>query len=140
ICVAGLLVLGESWLRRGSPFDTGYGGDHGIQTVLPYSGRPGFSYPFLLGVVSILFSFGRGLMFFTPGLLLWLDARTRDALVRHRRTVVPMLLAVAGLVLVYAKWWAWYGGISWGPRFFVFAAIPASLFVAARARPPGGEA
>ena len=25
-----------------------------------------------------------------------------------------MLLVVCGLVLVYAKWWAWYGGICLG--------------------------
>jgi hypothetical protein len=123
-----LLVLGEAWLRRGSPFDTGYANDHGYKTLLPYSGRPEFSYPFLLGVASILFSFGRGLLFFTPGLVLWLDARVR----RTAATVLPMLLFVAGLVLVYAKWWAWYGGVSWGPRFFVFAAVPASILVALR--------
>jgi hypothetical protein len=45
-----------------------------------------------------------------------------------------LLLFVAGLVLVYAKWWAWYGGLSWGPRFFVIAAIPASLLLAVRVR------
>ena len=43
---------------------------HGIKTIMPYSGRPGFSYPFLFGLLSILFSFGNGLLFFTPGLLL----------------------------------------------------------------------
>jgi hypothetical protein len=43
-----------------------------------------------------------------------------------------MLLVVTGLVLVYAKWWAWYGGSSWGPCFFVFATVPASLLLAVR--------
>jgi hypothetical protein len=43
-----------------------------------------------------------------------------------------MMLFLAGLVLVYAKWWAWYGGIAWGPRYFTFAAIPASLLIAVR--------
>jgi hypothetical protein len=43
-----------------------------------------------------------------------------------------MLLLTAGLVLVYAKWWAWYGGVAWGPRFFVFAAVPASVLIAVR--------
>jgi len=42
-----------------------------------------------------------------------------------------MLVFVVGLVLVYAKWWAWDRGISWGPRFFLFAAIPASALIAA---------
>ncbi len=51
-----------------------------------------------------------------------------------------MLLYVGGLVVVYAKWWAWYGGISWGPRFFVFAAIPASLLIAVRICSSGASA
>jgi hypothetical protein len=131
--VAAALVLLEAWLRRGSPFTTGYADDHGIKTLMPYSGRPGFSYPFVLGLLSILFSFGRGLAFFMPGLLLWLGERTRR-LVSNRELVTYLLLFVAGLVLVYAKWWAWYGGESWGPRYFVLAAVPASLFIAVRLR------
>jgi hypothetical protein len=131
VAVALLLVMVEAWLRRGSPFTTGYAGDHGAVTIMPYSGRPGFSYPFILGIASILFSFGRGLVFFAPGLLLWLGQRTRR-LVPSRPAVTLQLFFLAGLVLVYAKWWAWYGGLAWGPRFFVFAAVPASLFLAAR--------
>jgi hypothetical protein len=131
--IAAILILGEAWLRRGSPFTTGYEGSHGIPTLLPYSGRSGFSYPFLLGVVSILFSFGRGLLFFTPGLLFWVDKRTRRR-VPARPATVLQLLFIAGLVLVYANWWAWYGGLTWGPRFFVIAAAPASLFLAVRVR------
>ena len=106
--------------------------EHGYTTLLPYSGRSGFSYPLVLGVVSILFSFGRGLLFFTPGLFLWLDESTRRAAGACRRSIVLMLVVVVGLVAVYAKWWAWYGGLSWGPRFFTLAAIPASLIVVLR--------
>jgi len=129
--VAAALIMLEAWIRRGGPLTTGYEHDHGARTLLPYSGKSGFSYPFLLGVLAILFSFGRGLVFFTPGLLLGFWRNTR------RPVVGLMLLFVAGLVLVYAKWWAWYGGVSWGPRFFVFAAIPASLLIAARLRRAG---
>lgn len=42
--------------------------ERGIKTVLPYSGLPGFSYPFWFGVLSIFFSFGTGLLFFVPGI------------------------------------------------------------------------
>jgi hypothetical protein len=139
LVLAAALVAGEAWLRRGSPFDTGYGGDHGIQTILPYSGKPGFSYPFLLGVASILFSSGRGLLFFTPGLALWLDSRTRAAAAEVRALLIPFLLVVVGLVLVYAKWWAWYGGLSWGPRFFLFAALPASLLLVLQIKRAGAS-
>jgi hypothetical protein len=134
---AAALIMGEAWIRRGGPLTTGYEHDHGARTLLPYSGKSGFSYPFLLGVLSILFSFGRGLVFYTSGLLLGLSAETRRRLREHRRLVALMLLFVAGLVLVYTKWWAWYGGLSWGPRFFVFAAVPASILVAVRLRSIG---
>jgi hypothetical protein len=140
IAAAVVLVLLENWVRRGGPLTTGYAGQHGYATLLPYSGRPGFSYPFVLGVVSILFSFGRGLLFFTPGLFLWLDGATRAATAACRHAIVLMLLVVAGLVGVYAKWWAWYGGLSWGPRFFAFAAIPAALIVVLRVRAAGQSA
>ena len=140
IAAAVLLIGLEAWVRRGSPFTSGYEGDHGFATVLPYSGRPGFSYPFLLGVLAVLFSFGRGLLFFAPGLLLWLSDRTRREAAAHRRVTVLMLLTVAGLVLVYAKWWSWYGGLAWGPRFFVFAAVPAALLIAFRLQHTGESA
>jgi hypothetical protein len=129
--VAAALIMLEAWIRRGGPLTTGYAHDHGPRTLLPYSGKEGFSYPFLLGVLSILFSFGRGLLFFTPGLVFGLSPLAR------RRIVGLMLLFVAGLVVVYAKWWAWYGGLSWGPRFFVFAAIPSSLLIVLRLRRAG---
>jgi hypothetical protein len=128
---AAVLIMTEAWIRRGGPLTTGYAGDHGLRTILPYSGRSGFSYPFLFGVLSILFSLGRGLLFFMPGLALAATRRTWD-LIGARRLVLLMLVFVSGLVLVYAKWWAWYGGLSWGPRFFLFAAIPASVLLAVR--------
>jgi hypothetical protein len=129
---AAAAIMTEAWIRRGGPLVTGYEGEHGFATILPYSGRPGFSFPFVLGVLSILFSFGRGLLFFAPGLVLWLSSRTRRLAGTCWPSVVFLLVYLAGLVLVYAKWWAWYGGIAWGPRFFVFAAVPASLAIAVR--------
>ena len=41
---------------------------------------------------------------------------------------------VIGLVLVYARWWAWSGALFWGPRFLLFASIPASFALAVRLR------
>jgi hypothetical protein len=114
---AAALIMLEAWVRRGGPFVTGYG-------------HQGFGFPFVPGLVSILFSSGRGLLFFMPGLVLWVSARRRR-LLPGRDAIAMMLVFTAGLVLVYASWWAWDGGISWGPRFFLFAAVPASILVAA---------
>jgi hypothetical protein len=39
---------------------------------------------------------------------------------------------VVGLILVYSRWWDWNGSVFWGPRFFLFACIPASFALAVR--------
>jgi len=130
------LWLGENWLRRGHPLLTGYAGNAGYQTVLPYSGRPGFSYPLFFGALQLLLSAGKGLLFFAPGLFLCFPS-ARRALRAVRPFQRACLWVVAGLILVYGQWWAWYGGYSWGPRFLVFAAISASMRLAAEvSRPP----
>ena len=133
--VGALLIVGEAWLRRGGPFVTGHGGPTALpRTILPYSGMAGFSYPFLLGVLAILFSFSKGLLFFIPGLLLPVRRRLAElhnpARVDLFRVYLLWMLFLAGLVLLYAKWWAWYGGVYWGPRFFLIGIFPASLALA----------
>jgi hypothetical protein len=131
---AGLWLL-ENAVRHKSALSTGYENDHGFQTVLPYSGLPGFSYPTPFGVMSLLLSFGKGLLFFAPGLVL-IFGRGVEALRSVREILVLWVLYLAGLVLVYATWWAWYGGFTWGPRFLIFASLPASLLLAAQVRRP----
>jgi uncharacterized membrane protein len=130
------LIMLENWLRRGSPLTTGYEGDRGYNTVLPYSGLPGFSYPFFFGLLSILFSFGKGLAFFASGLLLPIRKRLLSAaleVLEHLYGVYVLWLAfLIGLILVYSRWWAWSGDWAWGPRFFLFASLPASLALAVR--------
>jgi hypothetical protein len=118
VVAAAVLIMLEAWIRRGSPFDTGYG-------------KQSLTNTFGLGLLEVLFSFGRGIVFYMPGLLLWLSNRVRRQL-PGRSAVALMMVFVLGLILVYAKWWAWYGGITWGPRFFTFAAIPASILIASR--------
>ncbi len=131
---AGLWLL-ENTIRHKSPLSTGYENDHGFQTLLPYSGLPGFSYPTPFGVLSLLLSFGKGLLFFAPGLVLAFS-RGLEALRSVRDVLVLWMLYLAGLVLVYGTWWAWYGGFTWGPRFLMFASLPASLLLAAQLRRP----
>jgi hypothetical protein len=149
VVVLALALIGaENWMRRGSPLATNY--------------ENGFTEPFLIGLLSILFSFGKGLLFFAPGLLLPLrrvladwasgpgvrstplrtsqeeressEERTRRLL---GTTHLLWMVFLGGLVLVYARWWAWYGGWFWGPRFFLIAGLPACLALALRLRPAG---
>ena len=137
VFVAAVAFVGlDDWLLRGNPFSGGYPNDHGYTTIMPYSGLPGFSYPIFFGILSLLFSFGKGLLFFAPGLLL----PVRKILLRRQQeNQVPLykvytlwMAFLIGLVLVYAHWWAWYGGVFWGPRFLLFASIPASFALAVR--------
>ncbi len=136
------LILGESWLRRGSALNDGYLQDSGGHTLMPFAGIPGFSYPLLLGLLAIFLSFGKGLIFFTPGL--FLPVRRRIAELWGARSPIWTMYSlwlwfVAGLVLVYAKWWAWYGGWFWGPRFFLFACVPASFALALWSQRPSAR-
>ncbi len=127
-----LLLFFEGFIRTGrllAAFKTYLTGDHGFQTVLPYSGRGGYSYPFVLGVLSILVSFGKGLIFYCPGLLLIVWSWKHISLSIERRMVILWILILVGLTLAYASWWSWYGGWYWGPRFFLFASVPATWFL-----------
>lgn len=125
VFAAGLILL-ENKVRRGTFFSTGYEGDFAYTTLMPFSGQTGFSYPWVLGVFAILFSFGKGLLFFAPGL--FLPPRELPEPIRHWHR--QLVLYVVGLVVVYAGWWSWYGGRFWGPRFFLIAGVPACLALA----------
>jgi hypothetical protein len=130
----GLVLIGaENFFKYGSLLNVAYLSEieRGFATVLPYSGRPGFSYPLFFGVLSVLFSFGKGLVFFIPGLFLLISERVRAALKMSVAMARSAFVFCAALVLVYAGWWAWYGGVCWGPRFFLILCVPASMAVAA---------
>ncbi len=133
---AGLLICADQWVRNGT-FGLGYAStDRGAHSVLPYSTHPGFSYPLGFGLLAVLFSAGKGLVFFAPGLLV--PAR-RVLSATHRglwRSQLLLLCFVAGLVVTFARWWGWDGGFFWGPRFFLVASVPACLALAAGLRHP----
>ena len=129
-------ILTEYQLRRGSIFNNGYIGTHGPKTMMPYSGLSDFSYPFFFGVLSILFSFGQGLLFYAPGLLLpirkTLSKWPQDQKINLYQVYTLWICFLIGMILVYARWWDWSGWVFWGPRFFLFASIPASFALAVR--------
>ena len=130
VAIAAVLILLEAWIRRGALVDSPYLGSAGNTTVLTYSGKPGFSYPLFFGLLSVLFSFGKGLFFYAPGLLLPVRRLLGAISVRLLGAYELWIAFLVGIVLTYAKWWAWFGGWTWGPRFFLIAAIPASCALA----------
>ncbi|MFI7707147.1 hypothetical protein [Nonomuraea sp. NPDC049480] len=133
---AAAVVLLESWVRRGSPFETGYGDDRGPETIMPFSGHPGLSYPIFFGLLSLTLSFGKGLLFFAPGL--FLPVRRRLAAFPGRAGVDLNALYrmwitfVVGLILLYSTYWSWSGSTFYGPRYLLFASLPACLVLAVR--------
>lgn len=106
IVVAGLLSLWWNWLRFGSIWQTGY-----LETE-------SFSGVWWFGVYGLLFGPGRGLLWYSPVLLLsvfgvgWFWRRARWI------AAVALILFLV-YVLLYGKWYMWHGGYSWGPRFLV---------------------
>jgi hypothetical protein len=106
ILAAGIVSLWWNWLRFGSPLDSGY------------APSEAFNGDWLFGLAGLLVSPGRGLLWYSPVLLLvplgvgWFLRRARW-----------LLLSSAGVALLYwllyAKWYMWHGGYSWGPRFLV---------------------
>lgn len=107
--------------RFGSPMESGYE----FQS---------FTHPFLSGLYGLTLSPGRGVLVYVPVLL------AAAAVLRYERRSARVLgylaLTLLGLrLLFYARWWSWYGGESWGPRFMV-PALPAfaPLVAAAIAR------
>ncbi|GAC1593415.1 MAG: hypothetical protein NVS3B21_14420 [Acidimicrobiales bacterium] len=132
VAVAAALIVLDASLRHQSLLFGSYATDHGERTILPYSGRPGFSYPLALGVLALLFSFGKGLVFFVPAVCITLSSGVRRRLSRAANEIMATwVIFVVGLLFVYGRWWAWDGGFFWGPRFFLVACLPASLALAA---------
>lgn len=131
------ITLLDNWFKYGTPFFSAYlaASEHGAKTVMPYSGLPGFSYPLGFGLLSVLFSFGKGLAFFAPGLFFrWKIQNTSADDQRSVELIDLLLVFLAGLVFTYARWWGWYGGQFWGPRYLLFASIPACFILAHQSR------
>ncbi len=103
---AGLAAsAGYNWLRFGSLWETGY---HEVAWTTPP----------LLGLYGLLASPGKGVLLYTPLLLLapgaWL------LFVRRRRAEAWLFLGLwLVLLAVYAPYNFWTGGFNWGPRFLL---------------------
>jgi hypothetical protein len=98
----------------------------GSPLVFQYQGSTldkSFAHPFGLGLYGLTLSPGRGLLLYAPLVIVmaiaWRWSWRRSAVL----TVVCAAL-VLDRILFYSGWWAWHGGVGWGPRFLV-PALPA---------------
>src|SRR5262249_38660650 len=48
------------------------------------------------------------------------------------RTYVLWMIFLLGEIVVYSRWYTWEGAAYWGPRFFLFASIPACYLLVIR--------
>jgi hypothetical protein len=108
IVVVGLLLLAYNFLRFGSLFDTGYHFDSG----------EGFTAAAIDGAWGLLLSPYRGVFWHTPLFLAALFFF--PAFLRRHATEATVILALSFLLIgLYSRWWMWWGGFAWGPRFLV---------------------
>lgn len=105
--LAGLVLLYHNFIRYGDVFTSGYS----------YSGQA-FNTPLWEGVYGMLLSPGKGVFWYAP--LLFVSVWKFPVFYRKNpRLAQAILLATAGVLLLYGRWWAWHGGWCWGPRFLV---------------------
>jgi hypothetical protein len=106
IIISGLIYLWYNALRFGNPFDSGY-----------IAGEE-FSAIWWQGIWGQTFSPGRGLVWYTPWIVLALVGAWQW---RRKEPMVVWLSWGSALIyiLFYGKWYLWSGGFAWGPRFLV---------------------
>ncbi len=95
----------HNWLRFGNILTTGYEGE-------TFSNNP------LAGMVGLLVSFGKGVFWYAPPLIisaLSFPYFKKNASLLSKTLILSTLLAIG----FYGSWWAWHGGWVWGPRFLV---------------------
>jgi hypothetical protein len=106
----GMLLTGFfNTMRYGSPFVTGYENE-------------GFTTPLHVGLYGLLFSPGKGIIYFAPPVILvpfalvyiWRSGKSQS------RAQVLWLAGQGALVFgFHALWSSWEGNVAWGPRFLV---------------------
>ena len=88
-----------------------------------------FSMPLATGVIGLLLSPGKGLLWYMPMAILALPAL---GWWRHERRwwdATLALFSAASMIVLYALWYDWPGGRAWGPRM-VIVAVPALAMLA----------
>jgi len=107
--IAGLIFLFYNYLRFGNIFIMGYGGEK-------------FNFPLLAGMYGLLFSIGRGIIFYSPLTIICIlyFIFKYESMDRELRFICGFLIFSFLVYLsIYSKWENWEGGWCWGPRFLL---------------------
>ena len=138
-----LALLGHvlyDFARFGTPFETGYGAQ---------ASPAAFSTPLVVGLYGLVFSSGKGVMWFAPAL--WLASSGVRAMIGRESpgprapleaarasTAYAALLACGVALLVYGRFQHWAGDGSFGPRYLVpilpLAFVPVAFALERRPR------
>jgi hypothetical protein len=116
VLAVGAIIAFETLVRRQGK--TGYEDVHQNKTLMHY-----------FGLLGLVFSFGKGILFYAPGVFTPVTDLLEGGgpVVKAYRAWLCFLV---GIMLVYAKFCGWYGGVFWGPRYILFASVPASFALA----------
>ena len=102
----GLASLWWNWTRFGGIFETGYAETERFDAL------------WWFGVAGMLVGPGRGIIWYSPILLLAIPGGVWFW--RNERRIFWLIITIfVTYVLLYGKWYMWHGGHSWGPRFLV---------------------
>lgn len=113
--LAGMLNLAYNQFRFGDPLD--FGNSHYVTGGKTVQGLGElFSTPLWLGLFSNALSPCRGLVWYSPLLVLSLASAVPWAR-RFPAFAIGLAAAVVPEALSYCKWLCWDGGWCWGPRF-----------------------
>lgn len=88
---------------------------------------PSSTYPFFFGLLAILLSFGKGLLFFAPGFFLFLIWRKRLD-IQFLFVLDGLSVFTAGLILAYSASQKWAADTT-APQIFILACIPAAIIL-----------
>ncbi len=103
-------LLAYNALVYGGPLRTGYGG----------AMRAEFTTPFLTGLYGLTLSSGKGLLWYSPPILLAI-AGWWPFFRRHRAEALACLGVLLAHLAFYSPLKYWHGDGSWGPRYLTIA-------------------
>ncbi len=100
-------IASYNWVRFGSVYETGYGNE-----------ASEFTTPVLTGLIGLLISPGKGILWYSPALILALAGSWRFAR-RHPGLAIVVVSMFNATLIFYSRYYIWDGGGVWGPRFLL---------------------